>query len=609
MQEVSVTVPNGAASAAPVGETKAVVPNKLLLPASVRTCPYCRRLGSAAHIVRCGKELVNCPDCGAEMEAAKLSAHAMYGCEKRHSDVTCVGCGALFPPAALREHLKNECKADQFRCAACSQVFFTAGEYVTHAYATPNGCRRAPAAVHGVVGTQPTGQRPRGSSRGRSSHVGVEVKTPVQERNGNATLRSAQPHAENPRNEGSERRIDLTEEECRGRGVMRVSDGPTASPHRHPSRFTRRPVSDTTTSPLRPGRVHSEHETESIPRRESAPGKSRPTHHSLLGDHSHAANARSGAVGTGTHFHKRSKGFLKELQERREVARGARHRYHPTALPIAPRLATAELQTKRHANPQPGHNTQQAALQLAPTGGNTPRGRLMGDSNCRNETVGSSGSGARGNPTVRPKSCPPARRPSATAARKLLDCGHSNSASRTRNSVNPIVIPAPHDVGDAQGEQRSARRRNSVGAQRSSTPLGRGRLRESGGGPLPVMNRERVTMTFQQLKAEREQLGLLHKDTAARARSPPTQNAQLIEHYQRCSGRSLSHDEAEAPTPTRILTELNDAATRNKIGETDSRESTESTDVPLTSQGLSEGANVASTVLNGGDTTDSHNSR
>ncbi|KAH9600981.1 hypothetical protein LSM04_005174 [Trypanosoma melophagium] len=115
-------------------------PKKSLLPASIRTCPYCRHLGSTAHIARCAQKDVQCSFCGTLMPAAQIGAHTTYACEERLTIVACVGCGVEIPRMEMIEHLRTLCTGSQFRCEKCQQLFLTPAEYAMHATTIITGC-------------------------------------------------------------------------------------------------------------------------------------------------------------------------------------------------------------------------------------------------------------------------------------------------------------------------------------------------------------------------------------------------------------------------------------------------------------------------------------
>ncbi|EKF38137.1 hypothetical protein MOQ_001658 [Trypanosoma cruzi marinkellei] len=394
----------GGESSAPSKETS--VAKRSLLPASIRTCPYCRRLGSAAHIMRCGQEIVNCPDCGVGVEAAKMGAHAAYTCSKRTKTTPCLGCGASFSPFDMREHLMNACPGSRFLCAGCGQTFLTATEYVTHLYSPDEGCRVVtPETKQGEKLPLPTEKKVSdGKARNGRCCVGNEIMMSVGQ--GKAPL-IVQPPVQlgcpvvgvttEPRPLSAE---EVEEEEHDSKSMRHASETVVPMPRQNLSKFLRQREA----SPHRCVKSLDDGRNVQEARLSPAVGMSR---HSLSRDREHLTSKQPSTSAPGGHFHVRSRRFMKDLKDQHDTMTRARQMYYRTVVASAPRLATAELRARRvekepHRAVTP--NPTLHAMQLPRKSDGLLRHGM---------TRGIRGASAH-QPARRHSSCPPGRRLSTT---------------------------------------------------------------------------------------------------------------------------------------------------------------------------------------------------
>lgn len=305
------------------------------LPASIRRCPYCTRFGSAAHILRCGQQEMSCLDCGAVMQAVRLSAHAAYECAEREKLTPCVGCASLFCPLDLREHLTDGCPASSFPCGVCGKTFLTSAEYATHLYILPDPCRRAPVVEQSKESRSPVKETPLTDSPvqkkcDQSKKGGMLIK-----HNGKTLYADVQQLQCTRRDATQEScpRVGAAEAEEPSKCLGRVSNSSGASPQRHLSKFTQ-----AVELPPKPPRETVQHVVYSPPSREARAQRRPPDcEHLPVGLRRPAAAAPGG-------FSRRSRQILRALQ-----AAGAaqRPKYRRPVVAEAPRLATAELQQRR----------------------------------------------------------------------------------------------------------------------------------------------------------------------------------------------------------------------------------------------------------------------
>ncbi|EKG05968.1 hypothetical protein TCSYLVIO_002949 [Trypanosoma cruzi] len=401
--DTAVSGTTGGESSAPSKETP--VAKRSLLPASIRTCPYCRRLGSAAHIMRCGQEIVSCPDCGVGVEAAKLGAHAAYTCSKRTKTTPCLGCGASFSPFDMREHLMNACPGSRFLCAGCGQTFLTATEYVTHLYSPEEGCRVVtPEAKRGEELPFPieTKEANGKASSGRGS-AGNEIMMKVGQ--GKAPLivqppmqlgcpvgASAEPRSLNA--------VEVEVDEHESNSMRRASETVTPMPRQNLSKFLRQRE----VSPHRCGKSLDDGRNVQGARLSPAVGTSG---HSLSRDREHLNSKQTPTSVPGGHFHARSRRFMKELQDQHDTMTKARQMYYHTVVASAPRLATAELRARRIEKEKPRAVTPYTALHAM----QQPK---KSDGLLRHGMARGIRGASAHQPPRRHASCPPGRRLSTT---------------------------------------------------------------------------------------------------------------------------------------------------------------------------------------------------
>ncbi|RNF07871.1 hypothetical protein TraAM80_03129 [Trypanosoma rangeli] len=442
----------GGESSDPSKETP--VAKKLQLPTSIRVCPYCRRLGPAAHIMRCGQEMLSCPECGAAVEAAKLNAHLAYVCSMRDAPTPCVGCGVAISLLDMRAHLLGVCQGNLFPCAGCSQTFLTSAEYVMHVYSLESSCRVRTPDDKGKQKPLPREVTERAEGKASKKDGGVEGAILMPLGQGKAPLVVHPPVLlRRPAAVDTEPLpADEAEEEYQSRQVRQTSEKLKGSPRQHLTKFLRQ--RDTSPPPTRTllegsGSAPNVHRAATSDRR----------HHSFARDAGPLALKGIHASASGGHFHARSRAFLKELQGRCEMAQGARQRYSHTVLASAPRLATAELHAKRMENDQ----QEGVAPKLALHEINSLRRR---DALLRPYKVGTTVGAPAHRPQRQNASCPPGHRISAGLTRVKNGVVAVSSEARVGGWRESLVSPTRLGSGAVRGGQNNCRRCRSMTAMR-----------------------------------------------------------------------------------------------------------------------------------------------
>ncbi|ESL09437.1 hypothetical protein TRSC58_02840 [Trypanosoma rangeli SC58] len=442
----------GGESSAPSKETPVV--KKLQLPTSIRVCPYCRRLGSAAHIMRCGQEMLSCPECGAAVEAAKLNAHLAYICSTRNTATPCVGCGAAISLLDMRAHLLGACQGNRFLCAGCSQTFLTSAEYVMHVYSLESSCRvhtpddkeKQKPLPHEVT------ERAGGKASKKDGAVEGAILMPLGQ--GKAPLVVHPPVLlRRPAAVDTETLpVDGAEEEYQSKSVGRTPEKLARSPRQHLTKFVRQRNASpppTRTALEGNGSAPNVHCAATSDRR----------HQSVARDAGPLASKGTQASASSGHFHARSRAFLKELQGRRDMAHGARQKYSHIVLASGPRLATAELHAKRmEKEQQEGVAPKLALHEIHPL---RTRDALL-----RPYKVGNTAGAPAHRLQRHNASCPPGHRSSAGLTRVKHGAVPVNSEARVEGSRESPVSPRVAGSGAVRGGQNKCRRSLSMTAMR-----------------------------------------------------------------------------------------------------------------------------------------------